>query len=279
MVSPDARSLNVLSVDALSIVVKGIVQSNTTQQSYPLLFATISGSHLYGFPSKDSDYDLRGVHILPLRDIVGLHQGEDTVEALSQQQDIELDLVTHDVKKFFSLLLKRNGYVLEQLYSPLVVYTTPEHEELKAIAPHCITRHHSHHYLGFAKTQWGLFAKNVTTAESPPIKPLLYIYRVLLTGIYLMKTGMIEANLEILHHHLHSELHTPYLPDLLEQKRSGQEHSAVNGANIDFHYNEYCRLVQVLEAARDASSLPDAPSAKAALHDLLLQIRLETNHH
>ncbi|NET51815.1 MAG: nucleotidyltransferase, partial [Merismopedia sp. SIO2A8] len=174
-----------------------MVQSNTTQQSYPLLFATISGSHLYGFSSRDSDYDLRGVHILPIEAIVGLDQGEETVEAISQRQDIELDLVTHDVKKFFSLLLKRNGYVLEQLYSPLVVHTSPEHEELKAIAPHCITRYHSHHYLGFAKTQWGLFTKNAA-AQAPLVKPLLYIYRVLLTGIYLMKTGVVEANLEVL---------------------------------------------------------------------------------
>ena len=28
---------------------------------YPLVFATISGAHLYGFPSPDSDYDLRGI--------------------------------------------------------------------------------------------------------------------------------------------------------------------------------------------------------------------------
>ncbi len=33
------------------------------QQHYPLLFITISGAHLYGFPSPDSDYDLRGVHL------------------------------------------------------------------------------------------------------------------------------------------------------------------------------------------------------------------------
>jgi hypothetical protein len=32
-------------------------------QPYPLLFATISGAHLYGFPSPDSDYDLRGAHV------------------------------------------------------------------------------------------------------------------------------------------------------------------------------------------------------------------------
>ena len=39
---------------------------------YPLLFATISGAHLYGFPSPDSDFDLRGVHLLPLEEVVGL---------------------------------------------------------------------------------------------------------------------------------------------------------------------------------------------------------------
>ncbi len=31
-------------------------------QPFPLLFATISGAHLYGFPSPDSDFDLRGAH-------------------------------------------------------------------------------------------------------------------------------------------------------------------------------------------------------------------------
>ena len=39
---------------------------------YPLIFATISGAHLYGFPSPDSDYDLRGCHVLPAREVVGL---------------------------------------------------------------------------------------------------------------------------------------------------------------------------------------------------------------
>ena len=34
------------------------------QHPYPLLFVTISGAHLYGFPSPDSDFDLRGVHHL-----------------------------------------------------------------------------------------------------------------------------------------------------------------------------------------------------------------------
>ena len=91
------------------------------QHSYPLVFATISGAHLYGFPSPDSDYDLRGVHLLPLEEVVGLDVGRETVEASGMKDGIEIDLVTHDAKKFFNLVLKKNGYVLEQIFSPLVI--------------------------------------------------------------------------------------------------------------------------------------------------------------
>jgi predicted nucleotidyltransferase len=104
------------------------------EHPYPLLFATVSGAHLYGFPSPDSDYDLRGVHVLPLRSVLGLDVSDETVESSGVRDGLEIDLVTHDARKFFGLLLKKNGYVLEQLFSPLVVHATPEHEELKTIA-------------------------------------------------------------------------------------------------------------------------------------------------
>lgn len=77
------------------------------QQPYPLLFAIISGSHLYGFPSPDSDYDLRGVHILPVEEVVGLETGNETIEVSEIREALEIDLVTHDVKKFFLMLLKK----------------------------------------------------------------------------------------------------------------------------------------------------------------------------
>jgi uncharacterized protein len=87
-------------------------------QPYPLLFATVSGAHLYGFPSPDSDWDLRGVHVLPPRALLGLREGPGTLTVEEKTDGFELDLVTHDVKKFFELLLRRNGYVREQLHSP-----------------------------------------------------------------------------------------------------------------------------------------------------------------
>ncbi|MBN1565192.1 MAG: nucleotidyltransferase domain-containing protein [Anaerolineae bacterium] len=71
------------------------------EQPHPTLFITISGAHLYGFPSPDSDYDLRGAHILPLQAVVGLIEGKDTIEISNMRDEVQIDLVTHDVKKFW----------------------------------------------------------------------------------------------------------------------------------------------------------------------------------
>jgi uncharacterized protein len=50
----------------------------TASQPYPLLFAMISGAHLYGFPSPDLDFDLREAHVLPVEKVVGLEEGDET---------------------------------------------------------------------------------------------------------------------------------------------------------------------------------------------------------
>ena len=236
------------------------------QHSFPLLFATISGAHLYGFPSPDSDFDLRGAHLLPLDQIVGLKLGPQTIEKSGIHDGLEIDLVTHDVGKFFGLVLKKNGYVLEQIFSPLVVQTSPAHEELKEISGRCVTRFHAHHYLGFAATQWRLFEK-----ESPPrVKPLLYVYRVLLTGIHLMQSGEVEANLV----RLNEVERLPYLAELIERKTAGPEKGKLSSADLEFHRREYERLCTRLEQTSAASSLPEHPAGAAALHDLLIRIRL-----
>jgi predicted nucleotidyltransferase len=237
-----------------------------SRQPYPLIFATISGAHLYGFPSPDSDYDLRGCHVLPVAEAVGLDSGQETIESSREVEGVEVDLVTHDARKFFGLMLKKNGYVLEQLYSPLIVSTTPEHDELKSIAPSCITRHHSHHYRGFAETQWRLFVK-----EHPPrIKPLLYVYRVLLTGIHLMRTGEVEASLI----RLNQNAQLPQFDDLIARKLGGPELSILSDGSLEFHRGEYERLQAELEETYRDSRLPDRPTARPALNDLLIRLRL-----
>lgn len=253
-------------------VVDDTLRAVVREQPYPLVFVTISGAHRYGFASPDSDYDLRGIHVLPVRDVVGLDAGRETIEVSSVCDGLEIDLVSHDAKKFFLLLLKKNGYVLEQLYSPLVVHSTPEHEELKSIAAGCITRHHWHHYCGFAETQWGLFGKEAASGR-PRIKPLLYVYRVLLTGIYLMRTGIVEANLVRLNPHFGLS----YVDELIERKSSAAEKAELTGVDLAFHEREYRRLQSELEEAGAISELPERLTSRAALHDLLVRLRLKTD--
>ena len=179
---------------------------------------------------------------------------------------LEVDLVTHDAHKFFTMLLKRNGYVLEQIYSPLIVHSTPEHDELKEIAHGCVTRHHSNHYLGFAATQWDLLRKD----DPPRIKPLLYVYRVILTGIHLMRTGRVEANLLL----LNEEFKLPHVPELVARKQASTEKSTLLATELEFHKGEYSRLLAQLEIEGANSQLPVEPTCRDALNDLLVRIRL-----
>lgn len=233
-------------------------------QPYRLLFATVSGAHLYGFPSRDSDVDLRGVHILPPAEVVGLRTGPETLDRTWFQNDAEVDLVTHDLAKFARLMLRRNGYVLEQVLSPLVVVTTPEHEELVALAAGCVTKWHAHHYRGFANTQWDFFTKK------GELKPLLYTFRVLLTGINLMRTGVVQADLREL---LDLPEAPAYLPELMAAKAEA-EHASLDGLSGERLAEDVAGLQAALDDAEAASTLPDRPAAEPGLHDLLIRARL-----
>ncbi len=245
------------------------------RQPHPLLFATVSGAHLYGFPSKDSDWDLRGVHVLPAEAVVGLDHGPDTLEAHGDDGGLDLDLVTHDAAKFFGLMLRRNGYVLEQVLSPLVVLTTPAHEELKALVPAFVTRHHAHHYRGFFATEWGLYQKKGARRA----KPLLYCYRVLLTGLHLMRTGEVESNLpRLLEEHgteVLGKAGRESVRALIALKAEGGEKAAILDSDAASHAEKVEATRVAFEAAAAASRLPEMPTARAALHDLLVRVRLQ----
>jgi len=244
---------------------ESLLRSVAEEHPRPLVFATVSGAHLYGFPSADSDFDLRGVHLASPRELFGLADFAETIDRSGIRDGREIDLVTHDARKFFRLMLKHNGYVMEQLFSPLIITTSPEHEELKALGRACITRHHVHHYLGFSRNQWALFQK-----EQPPrMKPLLYVYRVLLTGIHLMRTGVVNANIV----ELNRSFGLSYLDELITAKTAGAEAERLSTTDHDFHAAEFARLTAELERAGEASSLPDMPSARDGLEALLLRLR------
>ena len=88
-----------------------------------------------------------------------------------------------------------------------------------------------------AQTQWRLFDK-----ERPRrVKRLLYVFRVLLTGIHLMRSGQVEANLA----RLNEVFHLVYLPDLITRNLCGPEKSTLPEDETAFYQSEYERLIYI----------------------------------
>lgn len=245
------------------------IQSHLGSHPHRLLFVTVSGAHLYGFASPDSDFDLRGCHVADTRSVLSFDPPNETHEVMhrpAHRGDVEVDLVTHESLKYFRLLLKNNGYVLEQIFSPLVLFGSPDFDELKSIAKGCITKNHRHHFFHFAQRQW----EAVVKSGEPTAKGLLYTYRVLLVGIHLLRTGQVESNLRT----LNEAFRLPYIDELVALKLTGPEKGVVSGADLSMHEAEFARLCGALDDARTTSQLPEFATTRDALEDLLLRIRL-----
>jgi uncharacterized protein len=231
---------------------------------YRPLFVTVSGAHLYGFPSSDSDVDLRGSHLMPLREVVGLDMPNQTLEYKTVCNGAEVELVSHDAGKYLNLLVRNNGYVLEQIFSPIVVVGQAFLDELRPLACRCITRHHYHHYRGFYATQRKLIDKE----EPKRAKPLLYAYRVLMTGIHLLRTGEVEANLL----RLNEQFGFTFLDELIARKVGG-ENIGIGDLDWPFHEARLAELEAALDQTFAESILPEDRDRKP-VNELLVRLRL-----
>jgi uncharacterized protein len=230
----------------------------------PIVFASISGAHLYGFASRDSDVDLRGAFLHPLRATLSLHPPRETL-TVAENTDMELDWVAHDLRKFVRMLTEDNGYVLEQLYSPLVVVDGPLLAELRELARGCITRPTAKHFLGFGRGRRKRLREPHAT-----VKHLLYGYRVYLTGIHLMQTGEFVSNLPA----LNDIFRLTQVEELIVRKRQGKEKEPLSPQEIDGHDAALEKLEATLLQAHDASQLPGAAIGVDALEDLVIRARL-----
>jgi predicted nucleotidyltransferase len=230
-----------------------------------LVFVTVSGAHLYGFPSPDSDVDLRGTFGAPLEQVLSLSKPKETLEPEGIVGGVEVELVGHEIEKYLRLLVKPNGYVLEQICSPIVVLTSPAHEELKALALAGLSRKLYHHYAGFAAGEWRDFQK---PGAGKTVKRLLYLHRVLMTGIVLLTEGVVEADLRRLNERFGFDLEPLIARKVREHAEAGEE--------IQPYLANIGTLFERLEQARDTSSLPEDVPNRAELSDFLVRLRLAT---
>jgi predicted nucleotidyltransferase len=228
-----------------------------------VVFASVSGAHLYGFASPDSDVDLRGAFLLPASQMLGLRPPAETI-TVEEKTPLDLDWVAHDVRKFARMMTSHNGYVLEQLYSPLVVVETPAFEELRELGRGCLTRPTVRHYQGFARGR-----RQRLREPGATVKHLLYAYRVLLSGIHLMREREVVAHVGV----LNRIFGIAQVNGLVERKRAGAEAMQLVPGELEEHERLLDALDEELTRAHDASSLPLEPTTREALQDFVVRLR------
>ena len=206
--------------------------------------------------------------MLPLQEIVGLKKPKDTITKLTLERGLDVDLVVHDIGKYVQMLAKGNGSILEETLSPLVLMGHDTLSSLCEIARGCITRRLFFHYNGFSRHQIAKFWEK----ELRFFKTLLYIYRILMTGIHALETGIFESNIV----HLNERFRLPFIQDLIAAKV--EELSPIDHADWDLHRRTIRRLQNRLRRAYKHSHLPNEPQCLSALNDYLVELRLSRGY-
>lgn len=225
------------------------------------IFVALTGSHLYGFPSEDSDYDIRGCYASSLEKVLGIKRNEEHLGEFKQKPPLELDISMHELKSFLKNLTKPNGNFLEQLHSPYVLLTSDEHQELKELSQELICKRLFNHYYEFGKSM------KEEGKKKGLVKKHLYAARLYMTGILLLKTGNIIPDINI----LNRDFKIPLIDELVQAKETGElSYYQKDIVNATQTINQ---LEEKLTEAYEQSNLPNLPQNISELNDFLIRFR------
>jgi predicted nucleotidyltransferase len=162
--------------------IKNAIQQIGISHGIKILYACETGSRAWGFPSPDSDYDVRMIYMHPQDWYLSLTEKKDSLEQMLNQGD--LDITGWDIRKCLRLLYKSNGALLERIQSPIVYTEVPGLvSTLQEAANVCFSPVATmFHYLGMAKTSFA----EVENAPEVKLKKLFYALRAALACKWIM---------------------------------------------------------------------------------------------
>ena len=228
------------------------------------LVIALSGAHAYGFPSPDSDLDLKAIHIDGTATLLGLGHGTPHADRMETIEGVEIDYTSNELKPVLIGVLSGNGNYLERILGALQPLRSPELDALRPLAQSTLSRRIFRHYLGFATSQ-------LKAAEGPAgtsAKKLLYVLRTALTGAHALLTGRLVIDLrELIDEHGFGEAR-----ELIDAKRAGETITLSEAAGARW-LEEVKRAFAVLAAAHERSVLPEEPQGVAELEAWLLSER------
>lgn len=226
--------------------------------------SSLSGAHAYGFPSPDSDLDLKCVHLAPAASLLGFPRTPAPAERLEVIDGVEIDYSSNELGGVLLGVLKGNGNYLERFLSGFALSTGPGFEALVPLVRGALSRRVARHYAGFGTQQREEWKKTGMRSA----KKLLYVLRTTLTGTHLLRTGELVTDVTT----LLSRYGLDEAMELVEQKRRGERADLPEAlatkwaARVD-------GLFSALAEAEAKSVLPPEPENEAELEEALIALR------
>lgn len=149
-----------------------------------IVLASESGSRAWGFPSYDSDWDVRFIYVHPRDWYLSIAEKRDVIEL---PVDAVLDVNGWDLRKALRLMKKSNSPLMEWLTSPIrylvwdAAYQILSELSVKAFLPETSC----HHYLSMAKKKIGA----VYDSRKVRLKTLMYAIRPVLCCEWIIRHG------------------------------------------------------------------------------------------
>ncbi|CAH1216849.1 hypothetical protein PAECIP111893_04188 [Paenibacillus plantiphilus] len=191
------------------------------EEGVRILYACESGSRAWGFPSKDSDYDVRFIYIRPVEWYLSIFDRRDVIERPISNM---LDMNGWDLKKTLNLFKKSNPTLLEWLQSP-ISYMEPFSTAGKIRGLCALTfspRSCLYHYLHMARVNYRVYLQSAEVR----IKKYFYVLRPILACDWIERyQSMPPIQFDLLVERLvpsDSELKA-VIEQLLERKKAGDE--------------------------------------------------------
>lgn len=151
-----------------------------------VLYAAESGSRAWGFPSPDSDYDVRFIYVHPRDWYLSVNEARDVIE--DGVDEMDFDVAGWDLRKALRLFLKANPALWEWLVSPIVYRDDGGvARRLRGIAAGTYSpKALAHHYLSIAREKE---RRTVASKERVKAKKYVYVLRPLLALGWLDENG------------------------------------------------------------------------------------------
>ena len=160
-----------------------IIKEVEKKHRVKIIWAIESGSRAWGFASKDSDYDIRCMHIGSLDNYLGLDASPQQINLTKNN----LDLESWDIKKFTELSIKSNPQIAEWLRSPIVHIDSKIKKQFKKYFDDgCSLEFLRQHYIRMSKQNYYKYMK---IDRSYSCKICLYVLRGIACAIYIEKNN------------------------------------------------------------------------------------------